>query len=701
MVIVNYKLFKIRTFEFYTHHLLIIAILSISFSVSTLIRLQPADYGFQLNEIDPYFNYRSTKFITENGLDAYFNWHDDMSWYYDGRDVAATSQAMLHVSAAILYQIFGGSSDLYSFTIVFPVVFGSLTAIVIFALVRVIGGTTAGLFASLFYSVAYPVIIRGTIGWFKSEPFGIFLGLLSLYLFLSGLKSNKFKVAILKLVGGGIFLGFAFSAWGGTQFFILPLGVFVIALPFVRKDNHFLIYAIPSFVFGIALSLLSFEKPGIQFFATAGGFLLLAPMIFLISCIIVQKLSRNNKKIRNSIIFLVLMIIAGVFILSSQLFAAPSFRYLTAINPFLTTEDALGRSISEHALPSISDSFFSNSIFILLAGIGVWIIFEKILNKNELNNLDVYVFVLIFGLLGVYASSSFIRLELFSSISLIILSSIGLSTITKRIFSDEKKKIKNLQNRHSSFVKISYSILITILLIVPLIVPTDFNWINAAKMPPTILNGGSQFKEATNDWLEALDWMKNNTSKDAVIAAWWDYGYWITTLGERKTLADNATVHSGRIATLAQMFMNSTPQGLEIANKLNADYILVYFYGYKFVTKSNEYFTLLGGDISKINAIAEIAGANKTEFVLKDNVTPSDYFWHDTLLGKLIPLHKIGYFDSNQYITNIPQSGNTAVYIKTDKFSNENEPVKLVYSSPSFERNSTGFVSVVLVYKIG
>jgi len=182
-LISNKKLFSVGNFEFSLHHLLIIGILSLSFSISALIRSQPADYGFQLNEFDPFFNYRATQFIVDNGLPAYFSWHDDMSWHPHGRDVASTSQAMLHITAATLYGAFGGGSDLYGFTIILPVVFGSLTAIVVFALVRVIGGTTAGLFASLLYAVSLPIIVRGTIGWFKSEPLGLFYGLLAVYLF--------------------------------------------------------------------------------------------------------------------------------------------------------------------------------------------------------------------------------------------------------------------------------------------------------------------------------------------------------------------------------------------------------------------------------------------------------------------------------------------------------------------------------------
>ena len=187
LMITQDTLFRIGNFNFRLNHLLVIGILIIAFSASFLIRSQGAEYGYELNEFDPFFNFRATQYLLENGLSEYFNWHDNMSWHPNGRDVSATSQTMLHITAALTYQIFGGNSSLYDFTILFPVVFGSLTTIIIFALVRVIGGTTAGLFGALFYSVSVPIVLRGTLGWFKSEPLGLFYGLLGLYLFLSGI----------------------------------------------------------------------------------------------------------------------------------------------------------------------------------------------------------------------------------------------------------------------------------------------------------------------------------------------------------------------------------------------------------------------------------------------------------------------------------------------------------------------------------
>jgi len=116
----NNELVKVEKSSHYLRYLLIIGILVISFSLSFMLRAQPLEYGFELNEFDPFFNYRATQFMVENGLPSYLEWHDDLSWHPYGRDISTTSQVMLHTTTAMLYQTFGMGSSLYDFTIIFP-----------------------------------------------------------------------------------------------------------------------------------------------------------------------------------------------------------------------------------------------------------------------------------------------------------------------------------------------------------------------------------------------------------------------------------------------------------------------------------------------------------------------------------------------------------------------------------------------------
>ena len=104
-------LFRAGSFEFQTKHLLVIGVLVLAFTSALIIRFYPVKYGFYLNEFDPYFDYRATKFIIDNGLEAYWQWHDTMSWYPEGRDIPSTSQVALHITSAYLYSIFGAGSS--------------------------------------------------------------------------------------------------------------------------------------------------------------------------------------------------------------------------------------------------------------------------------------------------------------------------------------------------------------------------------------------------------------------------------------------------------------------------------------------------------------------------------------------------------------------------------------------------------------
>ena len=546
----NNELIKVEKSSHYLRYLLIIGILVLSFSLSFMIRAQPLEYGFELSEFDPFFNYRATQFMVENGLPAYLEWHDDLSWHPYGRDISATSQVMLHTTTTMLYQTFGIGSSLHDFTIWFPVVISSLTTIIIFVVVRTIGGTAAGLFASLFFAISPILVLRGSLGWFKSEPLGLFYGLLAVYLLLSGIKSDKGKVSIAKIVGGGILLGFGLASWGGVQFFILPIGLFFLALPFMRKDNKFIIWTSVIFTSVFLLVTVSFEKTGFAFISGLSGFFLVGCNAFLVACIIIRRIS-NKAQLRNGLALLGGAIIAGIAIVSSGMIGLPSFRYLNAANPFLITTDMLTDSVSEHATTTIDISFYFLSILMVFAGIGAWLLFQKKVNHSLKIKGEMAAFALIIGFLGIYFSSAFVRLEVFGSISVIILSSIGISILISKILKGEHKPT-------SVVTKISFLAIIVALLVVPMAYP-ERNWSNSnAANPATILTSGTSFNISTNDWTEAMQWLKENTPEDAVIAAWWDYGYWISTLSERKTLSDNATTLDWQIRKSASMFM-STP----------------------------------------------------------------------------------------------------------------------------------------------
>jgi len=230
----------------------------------------------------------------------------------------------------------------------------------------------------------------------------------------------------------------------------------------------------------------------------------------------------------------------------------PAFRYLNAANPFLITTNLLTDSVSEHATTTIDISFFFFSTLMIFAGIGAWFLFQKKINHSLNIKAEMAAFALIIGFLGIYFSSAFVRLEILGSISIIVLSSIGISILASKILKVENKS-------KSVGIKISFLTVIVVLLVVPMVYPEDGqNWSNSNVSPISLLHSGSHFDISTNDWPDAMQWLRENTHEDAVIAGWWDYGYWISTLSERKTLADNSTTLDWQIRKIAAMYM-STP----------------------------------------------------------------------------------------------------------------------------------------------
>jgi dolichyl-diphosphooligosaccharide---protein glycosyltransferase len=696
------QLFQISGFNFKLNHLIIIGVLVLAFSISMLIRSQPIEYGFELNEFDPFFNFRATEYVVENGLTEYFEWHDDKSWYPKGRNISATSQVMLHITTAISYQIFAGDSSLYDFTILFPVIIGSLTVIVIFALVRLFAGNTAGLIASILFAVSLPIILRGTLGWFKSEPLGIFYGLFGLYLFLSGISSKNKKIAALKIIFGGISLAFGLASWGGTQFFIIPIGIFILALPFVNKDHKFLLWSVPLFVGTFLLISGSFERPGFDFVFGLGGFSLLLPTLFLISCIFIQKISNEQNKIRNGLILLISIILLGSFLITvneeSNFLHLPSFRYLNAVNPFLTHSDPLVDSVAEHASVNTELSFLFHSVWMIFAGIGIWLILSKKISQTKIFvKTDMTVFLLIFGLTAVYVSSIFVRLEVFASLSLIILSSIGLSILTKKLF------LINFSGKKNYLIKISYVVIITFLFSLPLIFPENSNWININDSPAIIFTGATTYPP-TNDWLESLEWIKLNTSENAKIASWWDYGYWITTLSDRTTFVDNATTSTKQIQKIGSVFMSTPEDSWKLLNEMNADYVVVFLAVRDIGNNSTDdplYVLGTGGDESKIFWFTKIAEFPLENFLESDGKTLKPYFYDNTMLGKLIPFTPVVYYHpQTEENSQVYKTGFVEISTKNIKYSSDNDPLKLVYSSPSFMNNDDGPKQFVLIYEV-
>jgi dolichyl-diphosphooligosaccharide--protein glycosyltransferase len=165
-----------------------------------------------------------------------------------------------------------------------------------------------------------------------------------------------------------------------------------------------------------------------------------------------------------------------------------------------------------------------------------------------------------------------------------------------------------------------------------------------------------------------MQWLRENTPEDAVIASWWDYGYWISTLGERKTLADNATLIDWQIRKLAVMYM-STPENAwqilisDVETDVGSNYVTLPGHGYK-RNDGNVY-----GD-----AVLDVDRDRLEQFkIWKDGSSPDKIY--DTDKAEKYPT-LFDYYESEVYVIPPVVTGLDADYIivnlAAQKLSEEN-----------------------------
>ncbi len=709
------------------------------FVVALFIRSFPAKYGFYLNEFDPYYDYKSALYIVNSfdtslaaghggfpGLLSYFHWTDYTTWYPEGRAVAPTSQDGLQFAGALSYlflrDVFGlnfctsaasctTADGLYNYLVLFPVFVGSLTCVALFYLVKRIAGAAGGLFAALMFAVSPPILERGNLGWFKSEPLGIFLFVVAAYIFLTILDSD---MSSLQRVARGLFagflLGYANTAWGGAEYFTVAFGLFFIALPFLGDlDLSKLSIAALFFTAGDIFGSAIFPEIGVGVVHSAEGLAIIGGTLFIIVASWLKTWVKPDdyKKTLLKVIFGAAL--AAVALISFGSVSTLSARYLSVIFPWVRSNNPLVESVAEQQLPTGSDYFSSYLLLLFLGIFGAIIAFRR---RNPAT-----IFALITAILMIYASGGFSRLLVYSTIAFVLLAGIGFAELAFSLMKPASSSMVKRKPAYStgSEMRAVYSVAFIFLLAFP----ASIYWIpnpvactsssqlcdqSPADYGVSIANGGTVFAHSElPDWLDALNWIKYNTPQNAVIIAWWDYGYWINVMGNRSTVADNATLNDTRIAEIGQMFMSNPAQAYTLAKDMGDGrpvYVLTFLTGsvltedgtpvyYTLQIPAGNGFTAGGGDESKKQWFIRISGLNESEFLecpqitatctnVDDfNLTPTAL--SNTLFGEMIPFTFSSWYSLSNQTTSTTYSFD----------SNNNPPLELFSYPATYQLNGT------------
>jgi dolichyl-diphosphooligosaccharide--protein glycosyltransferase len=559
---------------------LLLLVLFLAFTV----RLLPIRWGLYLSEFDPYYQYRVTKHAVENGL---VNWatgwsetdpsRDLMSWYPYGRKISSTYPG-LPLSAASSYLVAHALNlplNVLEFCIIFPAMMGTLTCLAIYFLGRDIGGKHVGILSALFLALSSAHISRTSLGFFDDETVGICGLLLFFFFFLRSIESERpQKNSLVYAVAAGLSLGWIFASWGASRYAAEIVALFVFVLLLLRRYSSRLLFSY-STAFGIAV-FIAVNVPKLGFsFLTKTSFLPVAAVFLLLS---VYEITRHIKTPKNKAVFVFLFLgicIGLSFVLSSYGYITPmATKFWYAINPLQRFENPLTQSVQEHRPAAWGSFYYDFGIGAFFMPVGLFFAVRNPTNRN--------IFLTIFGLTSIYFACSMVRLTLILAPAISLLWALALARLIKP-FTTVMKAAPIIPRRGTGLAAHvgkefsgAFLIVMFVLLTLTFVLPTQ-RVFDHAYSPTTIAAASMPIKagETVNDWIDTLKWIRTNESVK-VVASWWDYGYWITNLGNKTSLADNGTWNQTQIAQIGKMFMSDEADAVKILQKYHATHIVVF-----------------------------------------------------------------------------------------------------------------------------
>ncbi|KGO63823.1 Oligosaccharyl transferase, STT3 subunit [Penicillium italicum] len=589
-----------------------------------------------IHEFDPWFNFRATKYLVENGFYSFWDWFDDRTWHPLGRVTGGTLYPGLMVTSGVIYHILRLLTipvDIRNICVMLAPGFSGLTALAMYLLTSEMSDSpSAGLLAAAFMGITPGYISRSVAGSYDNEAIAIFLLVFTFYLWIKAVKNGSIMWGALT----ALFYGYMVSAWGGYVFItnLIPLHVFVL-LCMGRYSSRVYI----SYTTWYALGTLgSMQIPFVGFLPirnsdhmSALGVFGLIQLVAFAEFIRAYLPGKQFQKLLTSMVLLTFGLgFGGLVLLSISGVIAPwSGRFYSLWDTgYAKIHIPIIASVSEHQPTAWPAFFFDLNFLIWLFPAGVFMCFQKL--KDE------HVFVVIYSVLASYFAGVMVRLMLTLTPIVCVAAALALSCILDNFLvastptptptpsTETKAKTntddKSLRSTRDPVIGIyswlSKSVVVASVTLYLLLFVAHCTWVtsNAYSSPSVVLASklpdGSQL--IIDDYREAYYWLRQNTPDNAKIMSWWDYGYQIGGMADRPTLVDNNTWNNTHIATVGKAMSSREEVSYPILRQHDVDYVLVVFGGLLGYS---------GDDLNKFLWMVRIA-----EGIWPDEVKERDYF---------------------------------------------------------------------------
>ncbi|MHA1149553.1 MAG: STT3 domain-containing protein [Promethearchaeota archaeon] len=563
-----------------TQNVLFFFALALVVALAVMVRMTPILRGPTLiKAFDPWIQYYNAKYITEHSLYEYFHWMDYKSWYPSGMDRSKLRPG-LPFTAATIYIILnsiGIPISIYDVCYYFPAFMGGLTCLAAYFLGKEVLDRNCGLFCAFFLAFNTGHMQRTMAGFFDNETIGVFASLMTFIFFLKTIHTGKATYSII----GGMFLGYLSLSWGGYEYvyLLIPLICGILVLINKYNENVLTAYAgVEGTAFLIASILYRFNYD--KFFSSIElGGVFLFTIILLIFHLIYLKRTEYPKFYKNLISGIKGILIPGALIVAMVIWINPNIipfgfggRLRSILSPLMRDQLHIVASVAEH-MPSAWSVFYYNTLIpLMLLPLGVFFCFKR----GEAAD----VFQIVFLLTLFYFTGSMIRIILLFAPAAALVGAYGLVSVLK-IFGSYvgERKAEGFSRKRKRQVKrtIGNGEIFAVYLIVGVLCTAQvFHGadISINQLSYSQIVAGGQF----HDWEESLTWMKTNLNPSDVVVSWWDYGYWLTPIGNITTVNDNGTWNVTRIGLTGMAMMQTNEiYSAKIFRLLKADYVLVYF----------------------------------------------------------------------------------------------------------------------------
>eukprot|EP00659_Diplonema_papillatum_P001393 gene1393-2140_t len=339
-------------------------------------------YESIIHEFDPHFNFRGTKTLVYDGVDAFYNWFDTLVWYPLGRWVGHTVYPGLMLTSGAIYHtlhFFNFPIDIRNVCVFLAPLFAGNTALVTYIITKDCWDSGAGLIAAAFVAVVPGYISRSVAGSYDNEAIAIFAIINTFMGFVKAVKSGSMMWSAYSALA----YCYMVHAWGGYIYIINLLPVYVYGMVLVGRYSHRLYVAYSCFyILGTLFSLL---VPFVGFAAVVSNTHMAAPIVFVLlqfHNLMAFMRGHLGDKFGDFFRKLVSFLVAGVLVVFVAGLAlgvvdiTKTGRFFYMLNPAANTIPIIA-SISEHQATPWSSFFFDLSFLVLLMPVGMYFCFRE------------------------------------------------------------------------------------------------------------------------------------------------------------------------------------------------------------------------------------------------------------------------------------------------------------------------------------